>query len=384
MRDQRAIFLRLRQALTTWTLVMAFGHTHGFELTPLPTKAERFVASKTYGINFRLVYPAVDFALHRFSVPVHEALTHTAYECPDSVGSCTDADLDFAGTAVIAGVRWNDDPPFQFSPGSGNYPGCPKSSPNGQSRTISFALSTTCWLLHFHNVESIASKRPETYSGGNGTLLARTHFGDLQFLHSMAARLGEEATETKRRILMWFQFTWRLQTFTFDFIDPGTRMGEVTVERLSDHFPSTEQRTVSELFTVGRPWLRLHLSDLAFGSLLHVVEDSFSGGHTFRRLRSEAGCARSEIVTFHTYAGQDKERHKLADGIDEADNQTELHEVLRTLVLMRYQRKQWPEVRDYLSGCVFGLASDAQPATAEVSPPLISIGVISAQERRLD
>jgi hypothetical protein len=168
---------------------------------------------------------------------------------------------------------------------------------------------------------------------------------------------------------MWAELTWRLQAFANDVIDPSTKMGEVPVAGLSAHFPETEQRTVSELFTVGRPWLRLHLADVAFGSLLHVVQDSFSGGHARRRPRTADGCARSEIVNFHTYAGQDKDQHKLSDTIDMASNQVELGEALRTLVLLRFQRKQWPEVRAFLSECVFRLAADAKLATLEVTRP---------------
>lgn len=340
----------------------------GFELTPLPTKAERFVAAKKYGIKFRLVYPAVDFALHRFSTPVHEAITQVAHECPDSVAGCADADLDFAGTGIVAGVRWNDDPPFQFSPRSGNYSECPKATPAGNQPTISFALSTRCWLQHFKDAESIAAKNPATYADGSGTLLARTHFGDLQFLHAMAARLGEEPKETARRILMWARFTWRLQTFAPDFMDPTTKMKDVSIPGLSAHFPATEERTVSDLFTVGRPWLRLQLDDVAFGSLLHVIEDSYSGGHVLRRPRIGEGCARSEVVRFHTYAGQDKDRHKLSDKIERADI-TELRDVLKTLVLMRSERKRWEDIRDYLSECVFRVSADAGPATADVDLP---------------
>ena len=185
----------------------------------------------------------------------------------------------------------------------------------------------------------------------------------------MASRLNETPSDTKTKVLMWSEFMWRIQASEPDFIRLDTKLGEVPVVGMSRHFPPSEQRSVSDLFTVGRPWLRHQMSDIAFGSLMHVIQDSFSGGHTFRRTRTVVGCARSEIVNFHTYAGQDKARHKVADGIERARDKGELVEVLRVLLNMREQRKEWTAVAAYLSDCVFKLADDASPASTDVSEP---------------
>jgi hypothetical protein len=221
-------------------------------------------------------------------------------------------------------------------------------------------------------VSSKAEASPKLFTAGDGTMLARTHFGDLQFLHSMAATAGAPPQITKAKVMMWAQFTWRVQTHEDDRIDPKTPMGKVPVPGLEDHFPAKEERTVSDLFTVGRPWMRLNLRDVAFGSLLHMVEDSFAGGHATRRARSVDGCSVPEIVEFHTYAGQSKAAHKERDGFERAAfgltaPGTNVVGVLRELIRLRDADMSWAQVEPYLGSCVFGVAVDATDASTGVS-----------------
>jgi hypothetical protein len=332
-----------------------------FELTPIPTKSERFQANKTSGIIFKKVFPIVEFGLHRFTTPVHEALTQLGYECSGTIDECADVDLDFAGSSVIAGIRWNDDPPFQFQSGEGNYPGC--STNKSPPPTISFALNTDCWINHFKDVAAISRSKPDAYAFGNGTMLARSHFGDLQFLHAMAAKVQVSPVQTKAKLMMWAEFTWRVQTVSTDYISAETLTGAVPVFGFQDHFPVQERRSVTDLFTVGRPWMRNQLEDIAFGSLLHMVEDSFAGGHIYRRAVNTGDCQVPEIVEFHTYPGQDQQAHKERDDLDHARAKPILVDVLRELIRLRHTRKSWTEVRPYLDDCVFRLASDARSSS---------------------
>ncbi len=343
-------------------LLLGTPAAQGFELTPLPTNSERREARRMSKIEFRLSFPLVEFALHSFSTPVHEAITQAGFDCEGGIDTCTDLELDFAPRGVIAGVRWNDDPPFQFGDGQGRYAGCP----NSRTSTISFALRTRCWYNHFKDVAAIAEANPEAYTGGSGTMLARSHFGDLQFLHAMAPRVGTPAQDTKAKIMMWAEFAWRVQSGGADFIAATTRTGAVAVAGFQDHFPKREERSVSDLFTVGRQWLRHQLDDIAFGSLLHMIEDSFAGGHVARGGPPAAGCAAAPIVAFHTYAGQDKAAHKLHDDLDHAQTKASLIEVLRELVGRRDTNQSWAEVRPYLDECVFRLADDAGDASTAV------------------
>lgn len=333
-----------------------------FELSPLPTKSERHMAKKTSGIKFKVSFPIVEFGLHKFSSPVHETITQLGYDCESTFDDCNDLELDFANTGIIAGVRWNDDPPFQFGKDQGRYKSC-VDAPS----TVSFALSTKCWYDHFQDISRIAEKDPYAYVTGNGTMLARTHFGDLQFLHSMATSLNIAPETTKEKIMMWAEFAWRVQSGAQDRIKAETRTGEIPIKGFSEHFPVTEERTVTDLFTVGRPWLRHQLGDIAFGSLLHMIEDSFSGGHTERDQVITNECGMPEIVEFHTYSGQDKDLHKEQDNISHAKNKLKVVQALKQLVWMRGNHSTWEEVKPYLENCVFKLASDAKYSSTRVT-----------------
>lgn len=347
-----------------------------FELTPSPTRAERELAKRTSGIRFRLFFPLIDFATHTFTSSVHEGLAQLAYQCPlGGLDDCADADLDVANVGIIVGVRWNDDPPFQFLPGQGKYSRCPPDTK--PPATISFALRVECWVQHFRDVSQRAEMEPTTYTSGNGTLLARTHFGDLQFLHGMADSPNVPPAVTQQKIMMWSEFMWRTQSGASDRIARTTRMGQVPVAGLSAHFPPQEERSVQDLFTVGRPWMRLHMGDITFGSFLHMVQDSFAGGHVTRRARAvtDSECAVPEIVEFHTYAGQDKDAHKLRDSMDAAKQKiaallgiSTLADVLTELVRRREDGQSWTEVRPYLEQCVFRLAADARLSSTGVEP----------------
>lgn len=344
---------------------------HAFELTPKPTNTEAALAKKKSGIIFRASYPLVAFGVHTFSHSVHEGLTQLAYDCPlGTLAECADVNLDSADTGVIVGVRWNDDPPFQFAQGQGNYGPC---ASNRSPSTVSFSLAMNCWLAHFKDISAKAEANPQSYTKGDGTILARSHFGDLQFLHAMAAQAGTSAMETRRQILMWAEFTWRVQSHNRDeSIPPGTRMGAVPVSGMVEHFPAQEERTVEMLFTVGRPWVRHQIRDIAFGSLLHMVQDSFAGGHAARRQRDDAACPIPEIVEFHSYGGQNKTEHKAHDSLESANAKvtasgTALLNAMRELVRLREADATWMDVRPYLEDCVFHLANDAGVASTTVS-----------------
>ncbi len=113
-----------------------------------------------------------------FTSDVHERITRQAYE---KAGVRLSQD-------VIAGVRWNDAPPvLRLGPLAG-------------------ACDLGCWASMLR-VDSIAlevlSKREQSIP----TL--RSHFGDMQFLHAMAARAGEKPSDTREKSLAWLEFAYR-------------------------------------------------------------------------------------------------------------------------------------------------------------------------------
>ncbi|QIL79200.1 hypothetical protein G7047_04205 [Diaphorobacter sp. HDW4A] len=352
--------------------------SNAFELHPKPLSTEVKLA-KLNGISFRAIYPAIEFGVHAFADSTHEALTRMAYECPmGNLIDCQDEAFDVAPLGVIAGVRWNDDPPFQFAKGQGNYAACKdlidkRAQEHKDPPTISFSLSVICWRNHFNAISKESMATGAVFNASNATLLARSHFGDLQFLHAMASRSQESPEETQEKLLMWAEFMWRVQTHDRTEYLPGTtRMGRIPIQGMSEHFPTQEERSIEQLFTVGRPWLRRQLGDMAFGSLLHMIQDSFSGGHVQRRIKNDDSCGIPQIVRFHSYTGQDASAHKQSDKISRASDKISAGEapvidITKQLIQMREDREMnWPYVRTYLKNCVLRLAPDALMADTHV------------------
>jgi hypothetical protein len=366
----RSIGLGMRRAMAASLAVAACASANGFELSPLPTQAERAAAAR-YQVFFRRVQEdLVIDGIHYFSKPVHEALTSLAWENGDSVDDYVDPDADGPGTYILAGVRWNDDPPFEFKPGQGQYTECQQARANKHS-TVSFALSMPCWLQHFNDVKARASRHPGEYADGRGTLLARSHFGDLQFLHSMAGASGVDPHETQANILAWAEFTWKVMRHD---IVSNTPMGKVPVPGIDRFFPANEERSVELLFTLGRPWVRHNLPDIAFGSLLHMVEDSFAGGHVERSTAAQdASCPVPAIIEFHTYPGQDAKAHSQADTLDAARARAQAKDsgllfALKELIDRHDNPAPWDTVKPFLRDCIFKLSSDAKVSDTSVTP----------------
>lgn len=336
-----------------------------FQLSPEGTAAERREA-KRWGVTIRAQIFVAEKALHNFAVPVHETLTQLIFGCAGNWTDCADPDLEWAGPYVIAGVRWNDDPVFQLKSGEAKGLSCKVGD------TISFVTQTTCWIELFRDAERKSQLDPSYFlKPGSGNYLSRSHFGDMQFLHAMAATEGETPAETVAKILMWAEFTWGITTGKYGL---ETGLKTITIPQWQDHFSNGQN--VQDLLTLGRPWLRAHVREVAFGSLLHVVQDSFAEGHVQRRepvlgqvCAGGTSPAFGSIVEFHSYANQDHEKHKGADSADASQKHRRLIkpdvvDAGQRLRLLQSRGASWDEVREYLADCVFRLDSGAVPASA--------------------
>ncbi len=280
-----------------------------------------------------------------FGSDVHERITRQAYE---KAGVALSQD-------VIAGVRWNDAPPvLRLGPLAG-------------------ACDIGCWtsMLRVDSIVlEVLSKREQSIP----TL--RSHFGDMQFLHAMAARAGEKPTETREKSLRWLEFTYRVargeigpEVNVFSLKDAGSAMDAPTREWVSSLFRAPEKRLwrIQDVFLPGEASLRL----VAFGSFLHLVEDSYSASHVRRRAPrfQPNGCASydagDEILEFRTYVGQDTEKHALCDDAPDwlmSSRDGSPADALAELVRAFADGRDWPAVKPILEERVFRLAPDAFPA----------------------
>ncbi len=140
-------------------------------------------------------------------------------------------------------------------------------------------------------------------------LLERVHYGDLQFLHSMASDPLEKAGETLDKILMWAEFCYKVATGA---ISPKTQLGNVQVAGFAALWTGRFKKwTVSYLFsTTGSDESS---KGLALGSMMHMLQDSFCASHVERVAAKRRGEDVARIKSFHAYPAQDSSRHGRAD-----------------------------------------------------------------------
>jgi hypothetical protein len=263
-------------------------------------------------------------------------------------------------------VRWNDNPPAIRA--SALLGGCGGAQAQG-------AEGLSCWtsMMRVDRMAWEAITRRE-----KALAPMRSHFGDMQFLHAMAARAGESPAETRQKILRWSEFAYRIargeigpRTNVFELHRAKSPLDAESAKWVSDLFrgPSKKLWTVQDMFLSKAENLRL----MAFGSLLHVVEDSYSAAHVRRessRLQAN-GClsydALDPVVQFQTYVGQDAEKHGLCDDAPdwlETPRSGSPAEVLAEIVRAYEDGHDWPVVKAILENKVFrvsGAASASQP-----------------------
>lgn len=350
--------LKLPSALAA-SLLLAAPPASAFSLSPSGTAIERQQARVNVSWYAGFASDAADWGVRKFREPVHEEIAQLVYGC-DLGEACADAEIGYASPYVIAGIRWNDDPPFRLS--STGIAEC------RTNQTIRVVTQPLCWAKLFKHAEKEARNTYFDGSPGRWNILYRSHFGDLQLLHAMASRDGEPARETQKRILAWAEFAWSVAPGSESALTP---LKKVKVAALRSHFPRSEQ-TVENLFTLGNPGLRRYLHEVAFGSLLHVVTDSFAYGHTERLDPIPASTCPGTphpqpgvIRAFPAYANQD---HALHGG---HDSRQALHdrlavtpnvvEVGKVLVDFYDRRVGWKTLKPYLE-CVFAIADGDTPA----------------------
>lgn len=344
------------------------------KLQPLGTALDLQLAKLSVTQSERRLAGLSSQGVQWFSSPVHEEATHRAFGCNAPFESRSCAQASSAPAAVLDGVRWNDNPPFQLAPGF--------TLPNGDviaarcvGETIKLPRRSDCWLTVFRASDEYSKRRYFNYR--TGVMLNRSHFGDLQFFHSMASRVGDTAATTKASIMVWAEFTYNV---ALGEIAGDIQMKNVPLPALAALFP-TSSATVENLFLLGDSTYRgTGLRLFAFGSLLHMVQDSFSASHVVRDLQTQGRMctgmpgtpAPAKVIRFSVYGAQDPKLH----GDHDAANRLEAHlresqpsvvDIGRTLKQFLNARKPWVEVAKYMD-CVYELADEQADADAGVAP----------------
>lgn len=191
----------------------------------------------------------------------------------------------------------------------------------------------------------------------------------------MASRDNETANDVRTRILMWSELTWRIALGEYPL---SQRVKDILVPGVKDLF-NDKGWSIQDLFALGNPLIRKpeQMSKVAFGSLLHVVEDSFASGHVERRATNDgeycigtasAIPAPGKIVEFHSYTNQNSSIHgeddsRTAFSVHWSSASPDVIDVGRTLNTFYQKRASWAEVQPYIE-CIFALDSEARISSA--------------------
>jgi hypothetical protein len=346
----------------------------GFQILPRVSDLDRKLAS--LGGN-RNLDPIGQFAMSNFlpkiKNPVHEAITLGALGCnpqPDQEKDCVVEDAIRANRYILYGVRWPDDPPFRLDS---------KKPPPFSSCDPYVILHSTskpeCWLSMFNDAGAKSKiflvTKPSVPAFGPGNyVLYRSHYGDLQFFHSMAANDRVPASQTQAKMKMWAEFLWGIAIKQLPTDKPIRNLG---FDALKVYFPSG--LTATNLFTTGIVSVRTRLDRVALGVLLHMVQDSFSRSHAERAVETGGQCEQiprfakpGKIIQYFSYANQAGHLHDHEDTFDALGLHTlqtapSVVDVSRDFVTLWNEKASWEVVSKFFD-CVF----DLQNPDAEAGP----------------
>tara|TARA_R110001599_G_scaffold350254_2_gene580035 strand:+ start:18998 stop:20260 length:1263 start_codon:yes stop_codon:yes gene_type:complete len=188
----------------------------------------------------------------------------------------------------------------------------------------------------------------------NHGMLCNSHYGKLQFLHSMAEKRGEEHKDTYSKIVQWSQ--WSLEMLKSEEVKSEDRHGRN--QNYCDYWESSPDKELAQAMTpnlirsaelcddtrwffgfFGHPeWLLStifnftcdgslsskectifknnndHTQKAALGSILHMIQDSYSSSHANRGNElSDPQVNCSEIQSFYSYGLQNHDSHTVSD-----------------------------------------------------------------------
>src|SRR5262249_30727012 len=196
----------------------------------------------------------------------------------------------------IKGVYWNDSPERSLCL---------------WCDTVEANVGALKWYNRFKEAQRLATApdNPKFFSHGD-PLFERSHYGDLAFIHGMAVKDGVSSGETRRKLMIWAEFSYKVAVGD---IEAHAKIRDVGVDSFSEIFDERDidvyDNNLINLF--GDDDVRRN----AMGSLLHLIQDSYSPAHAERENFDEAEgrFCRGKIVTFHAYRNQDMRKHSQAD-----------------------------------------------------------------------
>jgi|GEM_PF-3348311 len=280
-------------------------------------------------------------------------------------------------------VRWPDDPTHELSLGA------PKFSAK----------------LLFKACNSY--KKDDGSMNIDAGLICSSHFGDLQFLHAQASRVGEAAIDTHTKIIDWAEFLYNVaankmndaaldqdycEYFVKDTLFHKAMMPNESIKACIKVAGNKEKWKVASLFniTCSSPlpsamkcseWSGPSLYDKAriqaTGAILHLIQDSYSQGH-IKRGKCEINKNKTAVIAkvecmrieqFTTYEGQynhgDTDLNPIFKSSCKKDNT--MNPVLAGALSLWYinQGSEYKNFRDEVLYKVFGTPEDIKENAVE-------------------
>ena len=316
---------------------------------------------------------ATEELAEHYARPQHEDIAHRIFGCEGDDCRFPQPGIQKAApSAVIAGVRWNDTPPFTLLKTRTTL--CPA------EKVISIINYPECWGILFKDAKKQADTGRKYGNAPLTLVLYRSHFGDMQFLHSMASSEQERAGETKQKIMTWAEFMYKIAlgdkiTPVDKIITRGSSIKKTGIPGIDSLF-TYRYDTVQTLFVSDAPREykadeNLHL--FAMGVLIHMVSDSFSDSHVEREEQRGQECKHVSgkhnpgwVRQFHVYTLQDSNAHSKAESDRELAEklyypETNMVDVGQTIMEYYSRKAPWEELKVYLD-CVYDLADPNAPA----------------------
>ncbi|KAF9585659.1 hypothetical protein BGW38_001344 [Lunasporangiospora selenospora] len=319
--------------------------------------------------------------------PVHESMTIAALIASDmKLDPSMNYEKAITGyhkdiLEILRGIIWNDDPANELF------------NDNWFFRNDNFNRGIgKDWAMLFADGKYLGMDCTKDGFIGRRNIIARSHFGDLQFLHSMANNPGESPHDTQKRVLTWIEVMYKVAIGHFS---KDTKLRDVELPRNSDfeRYPlrqlftnstwPSESASIHTLLTSDTWYNDVKHSYRAIGSCMHVIQDSYARGHCHRRPTHEGTPKHfGEVINFHSYKGQDSHRHAEFDfgkvdmgsvncsDLSQFQNMDGCTDAIRqctTLINFWLKRTPWESIEGWLRDEVFRVAHDASVSNTEVN-----------------
>ncbi|KAM7203383.1 hypothetical protein V8F20_003977 [Naviculisporaceae sp. PSN 640] len=321
----------------------------------------------------------LDMILHgKKTSAVHETMTMAAL-----VNSqCHDADIkrdihkwdesNGATQEFCRGAVWNDDPAITLWTDSPDY---------NWDFTDRLFIEFSQWK-NVRDALGLSEKdwhKIPTAWHDSQYVNARSHAGDLQFLHAMANIKGEDAHFTKSRVMLWIEIMYRIAIGEPGFED-HQKLGDIELrdrpQNSEDRFPFRQwfgvtsrpkmTDTVRYMLSRDSSYKFLSIQRRALGSAMHVIQDSYSHAH-IRREELQEG--KPWKPNKHDHGHEDISGLSVSN-LDSLNGMSGVRDGVNAcikLVDFWAARTPWNEgVEKWLDEEVFGLAPNFTPSDHEI------------------